>query len=215
MIKLKDLLKEQNSFFEPITGIGSPKAGTKAGSAFVKAGEKAADFAIARSKDKDINVITDSEFRAAMTKLANTWNPIRNQYKGKTVNFYKIGTDELLGNFKIENIIVKYYAGKEELAPYVVVRLSGEHKGTAYAYEQDLKRNMFKVGKSKLGTYMPEAPLMNKELTKSILSKWPAIDRIAGELSNIKEKQRVPDADFTAAIDSELGNDDIQSTNIA
>ena len=200
MIKLKNLLKEQST--------------VNPGQAL-----KQVDSSGKSIKVPPKEIITNSEFRAAMTKLANTWNPIRNQYKDKKVNFFD-KSGGLISNFKIENIVVKYYAGKEGLLPYVVLSISDTTnlamKGIATAYEVDLEINAFEVGKRGLGgSIPPKFQLINKSLAKSILSKWPAIDRIAGELMNIQNKHRVPDADFTAAIDSELGNDDIQSTNIA
>ena len=222
MIKLKDLLKEQDSFIDQVKKNFLPKADTKSKSAVAKGAND--------------SVITDSDYKAAMWKFILQWNPIKNQYKGKSVNFFKpkykdtsgrIRNNELFGKYKIEDILLSYHAYADRLEPAVKLILREDVAvdkitGMLMAEEYDLKKNMFKAGNRGFGKLSggqyaldPGKSVINNELAKSILSKWPEIKRLSTVLFDIKEKQRVPDADFTAAIDSELGNDDIQSTNIA
>ena len=90
------------------------------------------------------SIITSSEYKKAMNDIHKVWDPIHRQWVGKTVNFYtptSSSSNDLLGKFRIQDVLLKYTAGKEELQPYVVIQLGN---GSIYAYESDLQNNSFK-----------------------------------------------------------------------
>ena len=176
--------------------------------------------------EQNKNIITSSEYKKAISELRSILEPVIKQWEGKTVNLYfsEYNKNKLFGNFKIQMVRPKYYAGKEELQPYITINLvrqdNPDNNGSIYAYKSDLQKDSFKVGKRGFDHYAgdhgaPGDVVTNKALAKSILTKWPQIEDFVGKLSNIKNKLKVPDADFTASINKDLGGDDIQASNVA